>query len=47
MIALYVGSTGGYTGKSLVSMGLGHRFRKDGFRVGYFKPVGILPVKGA
>ena len=45
MIALYIGSTGGYTGKSLVSMGLGHTFRKDGFRVGYFKPVGILPVK--
>jgi hypothetical protein len=45
MISLYVGSTGGYSGKSLVSMGLGHKFKKDGFRVGYFKPVGILPVK--
>jgi hypothetical protein len=45
MIALYIGSTGGYTGKSLVSLGLGHAFKKDGFRVGYFKPVGILPVK--
>lgn len=45
MISLYVGSTAGYSGKSLVSMGLGHKFKKDGFRVGYFKPVGILPVK--
>jgi BioD-like phosphotransacetylase family protein len=45
MIALYIGSTGGYTGKSLVSLGLGHVFKKDGLRVGYFKPVGILPVK--
>lgn len=45
MIALYIGSTGGYTGKSLVSMGLGYKFRKDGLRVGYFKPVGILPIK--
>jgi len=26
-------------------MGLGYRFRKDGLRVGYFKPVGILPIK--
>ena len=45
MISLYVGSTSGYSGKSLVSMGLGHRFRRDGLRVGYFKPVGILPLK--
>lgn len=45
MISLYVGSTSGYSGKSLVSMGLGYKFKKDGLRVGYFKPVGILPVK--
>lgn len=45
MIPLYVGSTGGFSGKSLVSMGLGHQFMKDGLRVGYFKPVGILPIK--
>jgi BioD-like phosphotransacetylase family protein len=45
MISLYVGSTGGYSGKSLVSMGLGHKLKKDGLVVGYFKPVGILPVK--
>jgi hypothetical protein len=45
MNTLYVGSTGGFTGKTLVSMGLGYRFQKDGFRVGYMKPVGILPVK--
>jgi BioD-like phosphotransacetylase family protein len=45
MISLYVGSTTGYSGKSLVSMGLGHKFKRDGLRTGYFKPVGILPVK--
>lgn len=45
MVPLYVGSTAGYSGKSLVSMGLGYRFRKDGLRVGYLKPVGILPIK--
>jgi len=45
MIALYVGSTSGYSGKSLVSMGLGNKFKQDGFRVGYVKPVGILPIK--
>jgi BioD-like phosphotransacetylase family protein len=26
-------------------MGLGNRFKKDGLRVGYVKPVGILPIK--
>lgn len=45
MISLYVGSTSGYSGKSLVSMGVGLRLKKNGLRVGYFKPVGILPIK--
>ncbi len=45
MISLYIGSTGGYTGKSLVSLGIGYKLKKDGFRIGYMKPVGILPVK--
>lgn len=45
MISLYVGSTSGYSGKSLVSMGIGLKMKKDGLRVGYFKPVGILPIK--
>ncbi|MBM4145119.1 MAG: phosphotransacetylase family protein [Nitrospira sp.] len=45
MISLYVGSTSGYTGKTLITMGLGHKLKKDGLRVGYMKPVGILPLK--
>jgi BioD-like phosphotransacetylase family protein len=45
MVSLYVGSTSGYSGKSLVTMGLGLKFKKDGLRVGYIKPVGILPIK--
>ena len=45
MISLYVGSTSGYTGKTLITMGLGSKFKKDGLRVGYIKPVGILPIK--
>lgn len=45
MISLYVGSTSGYSGKCLVSMGLGLKFKEDGLRVGYFKPVGVLPIK--
>lgn len=45
MVSLYIGSTGGYSGKSLVSMGIGHKLKKDGFKIGYMKPVGILPIK--
>lgn len=45
MISLYVGSISGYSGKSLVSMGLGQKFRQDGLKVGYFKPAGVLPIK--
>lgn len=45
MISLYVGSTAGYTGKSLITMGLGQKFKKDGLKVGYIKPIGILPIK--
>lgn len=45
MISLYVGSTSGYSGKTLVTMGLGQKFQKDGLGVGYIKPVGILPIK--
>ena len=45
MISLYVGSTSGYTGKTLITMGLGRKFQKDGLKIGYIKPIGILPVK--
>ncbi|MBE0425485.1 MAG: phosphotransacetylase family protein [Nitrospirae bacterium] len=45
MVPLYIGSTGGYTGKSLVSMGIGYKLKKDGFIISYMKPVGILPIK--
>ncbi|MEW5802225.1 MAG: phosphotransacetylase family protein [bacterium] len=40
MISLYIGSTGGYSGKSLVSLGFGTRFARDGFRFSYMKPIG-------
>jgi hypothetical protein len=45
MVSIYVGSTGGYSGKNLTVMGLGQRFLKDGLQVGYFKPFGRLPIK--
>ena len=45
MVPLYVGSTCEYSGKTLVCIGLGKRFQRDGISVAYFKPLGKLPVR--
>lgn len=45
MRALYVTSTERHTGKKLLTIGLIDRLRRDGFKVGYFKPLGYFPVK--
>jgi BioD-like phosphotransacetylase family protein len=41
MKSLYVTSTEVYSGKSAVCVGLGLRFRRDGFKAGYMKPVNV------
>ncbi len=45
MIALYVGSNVGYSGKSLLILGLGLRLKQEGIKIGYIKPFGNIPVK--
>lgn len=45
MTTLYISSTTGYSGKSMVTMGIGAQLQRDGFVVGYQKPVGILPLE--
>ncbi len=45
MLGIYVGATSAYAGKNLIAMGLGLQLQKDGYRVGYMKPIGALPVK--
>ena len=45
MVTLYVTSIGRYTGKDLIAMGLMDRLKRDGFNVGYFKPMGRFPIK--
>jgi BioD-like phosphotransacetylase family protein len=42
-VALYVTSTETYSGKSALCIGLMRRLRKDGFKIGYFKPVSFTP----
>ena len=43
MVGIYVGATSGYSGKNMMAMGIGLKLQKEGYRVGYMKPVGALP----
>ena len=45
MVVLYVTSFERHTGKDLVTMGLIDQMRRDGFKVGYFKPFGHYPME--
>jgi len=39
MITLYITSTTPYAGKSALCVGLGKRFQRDGYKVGYMRPL--------
>ena len=41
MVNLYVTSAETFSGKSALCIGLGVRFRKDGIKAGYMKPVNV------
>ncbi|MFN3467342.1 MAG: DRTGG domain-containing protein [Candidatus Brocadiales bacterium] len=45
MIPVVIGSVTEFSGKSLIWLGVGLRFREDGLRVGFFKPLGALPTR--
>jgi BioD-like phosphotransacetylase family protein len=45
MVPLYITSTERYAGKKLITVGLIARLIRDGFKVGYFKPMGRSPMK--
>lgn len=42
---LYIASMTGFSGKSLITLGLGLLLREAGYRVGYIKPFGKIPMK--
>ncbi|MFN3530922.1 MAG: phosphotransacetylase family protein [Candidatus Brocadia sp.] len=44
MIPVFIASVSPFSGKNLICLGLGSKFRRDGYNVGYFKPVGFSPV---
>lgn len=43
MVGIYIGSTSGYSGKNMIAMSLGLKLQKEGYKVGYMKPVGAMP----
>ncbi len=43
MPGLYIGSTSGYSGKNMITLGIGQKFQKEGLSLGYMKPVGAMP----
>ena len=45
MVGIYVGASSGYSGKNMIAMGIGLKLQKEGYRVGYMKPVGALPLE--
>ncbi|MGE4292533.1 MAG: phosphotransacetylase family protein [Desulfovibrio sp.] len=45
MPGLYIGATSGYSGKNMVVIGLGLKFKEMGLNIGYMKPVGALPLE--
>ncbi|MEW6355326.1 MAG: phosphotransacetylase family protein [Planctomycetota bacterium] len=45
MIPLFVGSLSSYAGKNMIGLGLSLKFKDDGYRVGYFKPIGVQPTR--
>lgn len=42
---LYIGGTRAYSGKNMLSVGIGLRMQKDGIDIGYMKPVGVMPTE--
>ena len=41
---LYIGSTRAYSGKNMLSVGIGLHLQREGVNIGYMKPVGAMPV---
>ncbi len=45
MIPIYIASNTGFSGKTFVSLGLSMKLMDMGYKVGYMKPIGKVPVK--
>lgn len=45
MIPIFVASNTGYSGRTFVSLGLAMKLIEQGYKVGYLKPIGKVPLK--
>ncbi len=45
MIPIFIASNTGYSGRTFVSLGLAMKLIEQGYKVGYLKPIGKVPVK--
>jgi uncharacterized protein len=45
MIPIFVASNTGYSGRTFVSLGLAMKLIEQGYKVGYLKPIGKVPVR--
>ncbi len=45
MIPVFIASTNGYSGRTLIAIGLAMKLIEQGYKVGYMKPLGKTPVK--
>ena len=45
MVYLYIASMSGFSGKSLVTLGLGLLLKEKGYNVGFIRPFGKIPLK--
>ena len=43
MLSLYITSLQTFSGKTSICLGIGRQMQADGFKVGYFKPLGTVP----
>ena len=44
MLPVLLVSVTPYVGKNVVALGIAEKFRREGKSVGYFKPIGPLPI---
>jgi len=45
MIPIFIASNTGYAGRTFISLGLAMKLIEHGYKVGYIKPVGNIPIK--
>src|SRR5512144_2372315 len=45
MIPIFIASNTGYSGRTFVALGLAMKLIEQGYKVGYLKPYGRVPVK--